>query len=114
MLKYRDLHDVDYHKRKPYENLFPAQRKILAKRNKNQSLRTNKFNLITHENSDRRLIESDEALEKTKEFWIISLEYYYILSSEVQKIAARNTLVSLLLLSMMFYLNRDINITSLG
>ena len=68
MLKYRDLHDVDYHKRKPYENPFPAQHKISAKTNQNQYLTTNKFNLITHENSDRRLIESDEALEKTKDF----------------------------------------------
>ena len=68
MLKYRDLHDVDYHKRKPCLNPFPAQHKISAQTNKNQYLTTNKFNLITHENSDRRLIESDEALEKTKDF----------------------------------------------
>ena len=68
MLKYRDLHDVDYQKRKLYEKPFRAQHKISAKANKNRYLITNKFNLITHENSDRRLIEADEALEKTKDF----------------------------------------------
>ena len=67
MLKYRELHDVDYHKRKAYENPFQAQHKIFAKTNKNQYLTTNKFNLITHGNSQRRLIESDEALAETKE-----------------------------------------------
>ena len=67
MLKYRDLDDVDYHKRKPYENPFPAEQKILAKTNKNQSLTTNKFNLIFHENSHHRLDERDESLAETKE-----------------------------------------------
>ena len=68
MLKYRDLHDVDYQKRKLYEKPFRAQHKISAKANKNRYLITKKFNLITHENSDRRLIESDEALAETKDF----------------------------------------------
>ena len=68
MLKYRDLHDVDYHKRKPYEKPFPAQHKIFAKTNKNQCFTTNKFNLIFHENSHHRLIEPHETLAETKDF----------------------------------------------
>ena len=68
MLKYRDPHDVDYHKRKPYENAFPAQHKISPKTKKKQYLTTKKFKLITHENSHRRLIESNEALAETKDF----------------------------------------------
>ena len=68
MLKYRDLHDVDYQMRKHYVNPFPAQHKMLAKTNKNQSLTTNKFNLITHENSHHRLHEPDKTLAETKDF----------------------------------------------
>ena len=48
--------------------LFQLSIKYRQKRKKKQYLTTKKFKLITHENSHRRLIESNEALAETKDF----------------------------------------------
>ena len=70
-----------------------------------------KFNPILPSNCHHTAVNLTRPYQKPRNFGVISLGYYYNLLSQVKK---SNTLVSLLLLSMIFHLNRGINIADLG